>query len=105
MDVDERRKVANQVLELVGLENWGTRYPHELSGGMQQRVGLGRPAVGRSQRWNGEWRWMVLPREGTFDYVGTVPAGDLPWGQSPGRRSLPPAGRTRVGPDLPEAWG
>lgn len=42
MDVDERRKVANQVLELVGLENWGTRYPHELSGGMQQRVGLAR---------------------------------------------------------------
>ncbi len=42
MDVLERRKMANQVLELVGLENWGTRYPHELSGGMQQRVGLAR---------------------------------------------------------------
>ncbi len=42
LEVDERRKIANEVLELVGLENWGTRYPHELSGGMQQRVGLAR---------------------------------------------------------------
>lgn len=42
VDVAERRKMAEEVLNLVGLENWGTRYPHELSGGMQQRVGLAR---------------------------------------------------------------
>ncbi|MCA1297939.1 choline ABC transporter ATP-binding protein [Stappia indica] len=34
-------KVAEQ-LELVGLAEWGGKYVHELSGGMQQRVGLAR---------------------------------------------------------------
>ena len=42
MEVNERRKIAEEVLELVELANWGSRYPHELSGGMQQRVGLAR---------------------------------------------------------------
>lgn len=39
---DERRKTAQDVLELVGLTSWAQHYPHELSGGMQQRVGLAR---------------------------------------------------------------
>jgi glycine betaine/proline transport system ATP-binding protein len=39
---DERRKVIDQQLELVGLTQWGDRYCSELSGGMQQRVGLAR---------------------------------------------------------------
>jgi len=37
-----RREVAQETLELVHLSGWGDRYPAELSGGMQQRVGLAR---------------------------------------------------------------
>ncbi len=39
---DERRAAAERALERVGLAEWGDRYPDELSGGMQQRVGLAR---------------------------------------------------------------
>jgi glycine betaine/proline transport system ATP-binding protein len=42
MAVGERRKIVDRQLELVGLEQWADRYAHELSGGMQQRVGLAR---------------------------------------------------------------
>ena len=38
----ERNKVAEQALAKVGLSDWASRYPSELSGGMQQRVGLAR---------------------------------------------------------------
>lgn len=38
----ERLKVAEQALAKVGLTDWASRYPSELSGGMQQRVGLAR---------------------------------------------------------------
>ena len=38
----ERQQLATQALEQVGLEGWGASYPDELSGGMQQRVGLAR---------------------------------------------------------------
>lgn len=37
-----RRAKAEQVLHLVGLKGWENHFPHELSGGMQQRVGLAR---------------------------------------------------------------
>lgn len=38
----ERHQVAEQALAKVGLSDWAQRYPDELSGGMQQRVGLAR---------------------------------------------------------------
>jgi glycine betaine/proline transport system ATP-binding protein len=37
-----RLEKAQRTLELVGLKGWEQYYPHELSGGMQQRVGLAR---------------------------------------------------------------
>lgn len=42
MGKTERRKKAYQQLEMVGLAEWANKHPHELSGGMQQRVGLAR---------------------------------------------------------------
>jgi glycine betaine/proline transport system ATP-binding protein len=38
----QRRAHAATVLEKVGLSEWAMHFPHELSGGMQQRVGLAR---------------------------------------------------------------
>jgi glycine betaine/proline transport system ATP-binding protein len=40
-DAERKAKVAKQ-LELVNLTPWAKKYAHELSGGMQQRVGLAR---------------------------------------------------------------
>ena len=42
IDKTERLEMARQSLKVVGLEGWEDRYPEQLSGGMQQRVGLAR---------------------------------------------------------------
>ena len=39
---DDRHRAASAALAKVGLTDWAMRYPSELSGGMQQRVGLAR---------------------------------------------------------------
>ena len=45
MSRDDRRRRAEQMLTLVGLDGFGARYPHELSGGMKQRVSIARGLV------------------------------------------------------------
>lgn len=40
--VKERHERASQILKMVGLQEWENYYPENLSGGMQQRVGLAR---------------------------------------------------------------
>ena len=39
---NDRLDAANNILNIVELYGWGNKYAHELSGGMQQRVGLAR---------------------------------------------------------------
>ena len=39
---NDRLDAANNILNIVELQGWGNKYAHELSGGMQQRVGLAR---------------------------------------------------------------
>ena len=38
----ERTRRVDEMLEMVGLMKFGKKYPHQLSGGMQQRVGIAR---------------------------------------------------------------
>ena len=42
LDKAARRERSDSLLQLVGLGHAGDQYPHQLSGGMQQRIGLAR---------------------------------------------------------------
>src|SRR5689334_24885917 len=42
MAADARRKVSQPLIEMIGLKGFESHFPHELSGGMKQRVGLAR---------------------------------------------------------------
>ena len=46
---DESRKRAMEYLKTVGLEDFAKRYPHELSGGMKQRVAITRSIINDSK--------------------------------------------------------
>ncbi|WP_328405261.1 ABC transporter ATP-binding protein [Streptomyces sp. NBC_00390] len=49
VDRAERLHITAEMLELVGLADYGDRMPHELSGGQQQRVALARALAPRPQ--------------------------------------------------------
>ena len=42
MDKEERYELASKSIETVGLQGWEEYFPREMSGGMQQRIGLAR---------------------------------------------------------------
>jgi NitT/TauT family transport system ATP-binding protein len=42
MDPSQRREIARKYVQIVGLQGFENHYVHEVSGGMQQRVGLAR---------------------------------------------------------------
>ena len=68
VDKEERSKVARKALEHVGLNGWEDAYPNQLSGGMQQRVGLARALANDST---------VLLMDEAFSALDPLIRGDM----------------------------
>jgi iron(III) transport system ATP-binding protein len=47
LNIDDRQARVTEMLDLVGLQSFAKRYPHELSGGQRQRVALARALAPR----------------------------------------------------------
>ncbi|MES6523932.1 ABC transporter ATP-binding protein, partial [Cutibacterium acnes] len=46
MDKAQARRLVDEHLSLVGLDGFGGKFPHQISGGMKQRAGIARALVG-----------------------------------------------------------
>jgi NitT/TauT family transport system ATP-binding protein len=68
----ERRRRADELLSLVRLEGQGDKRPHELSGGMRQRVSLARALAATTAAGNAEGRPGVLLMDEPFAALDAI---------------------------------